>query len=107
MRRFRAFFSFILLIAIYVGTLSPFVLQTNAQRVSGRTIQANMNVTPGNGLQFRLSEGVEGAEQRATTPPTRGDALSENETTSLLKRLPAVKAEPDDQTDFAKRAGSL
>ena len=45
-----------------------------------------MNLTPGEGLKFRLSEGAEGAEQRSTTPPTKGDPLSENETSGILKR---------------------
>lgn len=107
MRRYKALISFTLLIAIYAGTLLPFSQQINAQKTSARTRQPIMNSTTGEGLKFRLSEGAEGAEQRSTTPPTKGDPLSENETASILKRLPAVKAEPDDQKDFAKRAGSL
>src|SRR5437763_938952 len=111
MRRYKALISFILVVAIYAGTLAPFGLPTtpevNAQKVGGKTRQTNMNLTPGSGLKFRLSEGAEGAEQRTTTPPTKGDALSESETSNLLKRLPPVKAELDDQTDFAKRQGSL
>lgn len=107
MRRHEKLISLILLFAIYLGTFSPFVLQANAQRVTGRPMQTNLNVTTENGLKFRLSEGAEGAEKRNVTPPTKGDPLAENETSSLLKRLPPIKAEPDDQTDFAKRAGSL
>ena len=66
-----------------------------------------MNLTLPNGLQFRLSEGVEGADKREKTPPVKGDPLSEGETGNLLKRIPPIKTEADDQTDFAKRIGSL
>jgi alpha-2-macroglobulin len=107
MKRREKSISFILLIAIYLGTFSPFVLQANAQRVTGRAMPTNMNISQENGLKFRLSEGVEGAQERAVSPPTKGDPLAENETANLLKRLPPVKAEPDDQADFAKRVGSL
>lgn len=92
---------------IYIGMFSPLVMRTNAQKVSGKTVQTNMNVDLPNGLQFRLSEGTEGADQREKTPPVKGDALSENEKGSLLKRLPQIKTDPDDQTDFAKRLGTL
>lgn len=66
-----------------------------------------MNIDLPNGLQFRLSEGVEGAETREKTPPASGDALSESETGNLLKRIPPIKVDEDDQTDFAKRIGTL
>lgn len=106
MRRFKAVISFILVVSIYLGGLSPMVLNTQAQTVRGKTTQT-MNPTPQNGLKFRLSEGVEGAENRTVTPPTQGDPLSQGETENLLKRIPPPKVEDDDQKDFAKREGSL
>jgi uncharacterized protein YfaS (alpha-2-macroglobulin family) len=111
MRRFKAFISFILITSVYLGGLSPIGLQlvseAQAQAVRGRTTPRNMNVTPQEGLKFRLSEGVEGAEKRTATPPAKGDPLSESETERIMKRLPPVKVDDADQKDFAKREGSL
>ncbi len=59
------------------------------------------------GLKFRLSEGEAGAETREKQTPAKTDQLSENQTSSLLKRIPLIKEQTDDKTDFAKRAGSL
>ena len=105
MRRFNALISFVLLFSIYIGALPPVYAQRIAvpRRVPNQT---NMNQKT-EGLKFRLSEGAEGAETRTTTPPTAGETLSASDTENVLKRLPPVKAEKDDQTDFAKRAGSL
>ena len=99
--------SLVLIFAICSGLISPTVLQTRAQGRRGKTASSNMNETPQNGLKFRLSEGAAGAENRRTTPPTSGEALSENQTSNLLKRLPQIKPDKADQTDFAKRQGSL
>jgi uncharacterized protein YfaS (alpha-2-macroglobulin family) len=111
MKQFKALISFILVIATYLGGLSPIGLQlmpeAQAQTVRGKTRPTTMNLTPPNGLKFRLSEGVEGAEKRTTTPPTPGDPLSEGDTQNLLKRVPPTKVEDDDQKDFAKRDGTL
>ncbi|HQU85426.1 MAG TPA: Ig-like domain-containing protein, partial [Pyrinomonadaceae bacterium] len=87
--------------------ISPIVFSVNAQKVSGRAKQNNINMDLQNGLQFRLSEGVEGAENREKQPPAKGDPLSENDTKNLLKRIPEIKTQTDDQVDFAKRAGTL
>ena len=114
MRRFNTAISFGLILAIYAGLLAPFGLQNNfaanAQKVRGRMPMTNMNNQQNdsqNGLKFRLSEGAEGAENRTTTPPVKGEQLSEAETAGIYKRLPEIKADKNDQTDFAKRAGSL
>lgn len=106
MRRFKALISFILVVSIYLGGLSPMVLNLQAQTTRGKTTQT-MNPTPQNGLKFRLSEGVEGAENRTVTPPASGDPLSQSDTENLLKRIPPPKVQDDDQKDFAKREGSL
>lgn len=106
MRRFNALISFVLLFSIYISALPPVYAQRVAvpRRVPAPT---NMNQTTQDGLKFRLSEGAEGAENRTTTPPTASDPLSASDTENVLKRLPPVKVEKDDQQDFAKRAGSL
>ena len=106
--------SLILIFAVYSGLITPISLQMNmqakAQIVRGKTRetkQTNMNQVSENGLQFRLSEGVEGAETREVQPQVKADPLSEGETSNLLKRIPPIKEQTDDKTDFAKRAGSL
>ncbi len=102
--------SLILIFAVYSGLIAPIGLQlnmqANAQIVSRKMTQTDTNEKE-KGLQFRLSEGVEGAETREKSPIAKTDSLSATETGSLLKRLPNIKIEKDDQTDFAKRAGSL
>jgi alpha-2-macroglobulin len=98
--------SFLLIFAIYLGMFAPMALEVSAQQASVKTIQKYMSETP-QGLKFRLSEGVEGAENREKQPTAKGDALTEGETSSLLKRIPEIKTDGDDQKDFNKRAGTL
>jgi alpha-2-macroglobulin len=99
--------SYLLIIAIYFSMISPLgvslVRVAEAQkRAPVKTMNPNTN-----GLEFRLSEGQEGAENRQVTPPASGDKLSENETSGLLKRLPLIKEDKNDKQDFSKRIGSL
>ncbi|MBA2494033.1 MAG: hypothetical protein H0V31_04980, partial [Acidobacteria bacterium] len=97
--------SLILIFTIYCGLLAP--LSLKAQMIHGKTQKTNMNQSLPNGLQFHLSEGAEGAENRQKTPSVKGDALSDAETSNLLERIPPIKSATDDKSDFAKRAGSL
>lgn len=103
--------SLTLILSVYLGMIAPIgnvlVREANAQKTTGRPQKTNMNVSMPDGLQFRLSEGVEGAETREKTLPAKTDALSENETSNLLKRIPPIKEQTDDKTDFAKRVGTL
>ena len=99
--------SFLLVCMMYFAMISPTALPTRAQVIAGKTtIKKNMEDKP-NGLQFRLSEGEEGAEIREKTPPASGDPLTDAESGNLLKRLPEIKAEDADRQDFAKRVGTL
>ena len=91
--------------AIFWSMFTPFVLEANAQAI-GRARNTRMNDVE-NGLKFRLSEGSEGAETRDVQPQATADPISDGDTGKLLNRLPAIKSDPDDQTDFAKRAGTL
>ncbi len=97
--------SWILFVAIYLSTIAPFAHPTHAQ-VLGKTKENIMKDLP-NGLKFSLSEGVEGADKREVPKPVDADKLSEGETSSLLSRLPKIKTEDGDKTDFAKRVGTL
>ncbi|MBA2737713.1 MAG: Ig-like domain-containing protein, partial [Pyrinomonadaceae bacterium] len=103
----KKLFAWIWLIAIYVSFIAPFSLTANAQKSRVKTMPTNTNQNMPNGLQFRLSEGVTGAETREKQPVAETNPLSQNETGNLLKRIPAIKPEAGDQTDFAKRAGTL
>ncbi|HLM59839.1 MAG TPA: Ig-like domain-containing protein, partial [Pyrinomonadaceae bacterium] len=102
--------SLTLIFSVYLGLIAPIgnqiVLEANAQRISG-TRNTIMNQTMPDGLQFRLSEGEAGAETREKQLPAKTDQLSENETSNLLKRIPPIKEQTDDKTDFAKRVGTL
>ncbi|HEY8560083.1 MAG TPA: alpha-2-macroglobulin family protein [Pyrinomonadaceae bacterium] len=104
----RKSISWLLLVGIYLNIIAPFVISANAQRVGGKTtVKTNMNVNTPDGLQFRLSEGEEGAETRERKAIAETNPLSESDTGALLKRLPEIKPESDDQKDFNKRAGTL
>ena len=102
---FKKLTVWLLLFSIYLGTISPLGVQ--AQRRIHQRSQKIVNLNLNGGLEFRLSEGQPGAENREQTPPAKGENLSEAETAGLLKRLPPIKSEKDDQQDFAKRIGSL
>ena len=60
----KKFVSAILLFGIYLNLIVPLVPPVFAQKTSGKTTKTNMNVNLPDGLQFRLSEGEEGAEKR-------------------------------------------
>jgi uncharacterized protein YfaS (alpha-2-macroglobulin family) len=105
---YRTGISLLLIFAIYIGILAPFSPVVLAQKTTVKAQNTNkMNENDNKGLQFRLSEGTEGAETRTATPPAKTDPLSPGETDSLLKRIPPVKAEGDDEKDFAVRDHSL
>jgi uncharacterized protein YfaS (alpha-2-macroglobulin family) len=101
----RKAISWVVLFAVCVSAIVPFGITAEAQVIGKARENKMKDIQPG--LKFRLSEGAEGAETREkqTLPPT--DPLSESDAAKLLKRLPEIKAQADDQTDFAKRAGSL
>ena len=87
----------------YLGAFAPFAVQG---QVIGKAMENKLQSVPP-GLQFRLSEGQEGAEKRVkeTLPPT--DPLTDTQSGDLLKRLPAIKTDLDDQAEFKKRLGTL
>ncbi len=98
----------LLIYSIFLSLVTPFAV--SAQSVQGKTVTDNpskLNRVLPNGLQFRLSNGEEAAENREVKPQVKADPLSETDTSNLLKRIPSVKEEPGDKTDFARRAGSL
>ncbi len=91
--------------SMWLAFFGPVVAPARAQ-VVGRTMELKMKDVP-SGLTFRLSEGVEGAETREKKPLAATDPLSPESAAALTKRLPAIKSDPNDQTEFAKRVGTL
>jgi alpha-2-macroglobulin len=59
------------------------------------------------GLVFRLSEGKAESERQPQLDTPRTDTLSDEAAQALLKRLPPIKSEDDDEKDFALRDRSL
>ncbi|MBL8181372.1 MAG: Ig-like domain-containing protein [Blastocatellia bacterium] len=105
MRTARKVITWVLLVSIYAGSIAQLGISANGQSI--RKAMEDRDKDKQNGLKFRLSEGVEGAEKREKTPPAASDPLGDSETNGLLKRVPAIKTDPDDKTEFAKRIGSL
>ncbi|MGB7203291.1 MAG: alpha-2-macroglobulin family protein [Pyrinomonadaceae bacterium] len=101
----KKFTAWTILFAIYFGQIVPYYLVVNGQ-VIGKAMDQKLQDKP-NGLKFRLSEGQEGAEKRVKQPLAATDPLSESDAKNLLKRIPEIKPDTSDQTDFAKRAGTL
>src|SRR5690606_32858400 len=102
MRKTTAWF---LLTMVWFTSVVPFGVTAEAQ-IIGRTREARMNDLP-NGLQFRLSEGSEGGGDRVVPEPAQADPLDPGAAEALTGRLPAIKVDPNDQTEFAKRVGTL
>lgn len=59
------------------------------------------------GLKFRLSEAADQPEAKPVSKLAAATVLSEAETQAILSRLPAIKTDPNDETDFALRDRSL
>lgn len=63
-------------------------------RVIGR---ANDTTSDEEGLQFRLSQGVEQPEKKSATTPATASELSQSEIETVLKRLPPMKVDPTEE----------
>src|SRR6185369_5990848 len=101
----RKLTAWLLFIAIYLNFVTAMAVTANAQ-VIGKALNTKMKDLP-DGLKFRLSEGAEGAESRVKQPLASTDPLGEGDVNNLLKRIPEIKPQTDDQTDFAKRIGTI
>ena len=95
-----------MLFSVYASFIAPAAMTVSAQQALVKTMDQKLKDVP-DGLKFRLSEGVEGAESRVKPPLPSTDPLSESEAKGLLKRIPEIKPVSDDKTDFAKRIGTL
>jgi alpha-2-macroglobulin len=95
--------TFLVLSSVWLGVFAPFRAEG---QVVGKAMEIKLKDLPG-GLQFKLSEGQDGADTRVEQPPVQADPLSSERSGDLLKGLPAIKTDPDDQAEFKKRLGSL
>src|SRR5687767_13123674 len=95
----------LVLVSVYASIFAPFATVASGQTVSRAKDVKMTNVPPG--LTFRLSHGVQGSEARTVQPPATTEPLSADQSSSLMKRLSAIKSDPNDQTEFAKRIGTL
>src|SRR5262245_59994627 len=99
-----------LMILLIFVLLIPYLIQSGQPSVIGQSLLRRL-VEKGNGemgLQFRLSEGQEESKQQE--PPNKVEAaepLDPAAIDSLLKRLPPIKTEADDEQEFAFRDRSL
>jgi uncharacterized protein YfaS (alpha-2-macroglobulin family) len=101
----REIVSGLAMLSIVWSMFLPFAPKASAQIIGKAMDEKLANRPPG--LSFRLSEGVEGAEKREKQPLANAEPISEGQAGSLLGRLPAIKSDPDDKTEFAKRIGTL
>lgn len=98
----RRQFVSLLLIYCFVVASTPGVSARNPSTL----VQQNTS-DEDDGLRFRLSEGTDQPEASPTTNLAPSTSLSNAETEAVLKRLPPIKSETGDETDFALRPRSL
>ena len=101
----RKFVTGLVLFAVYLGIFAPFISMANAQNLAKAWENKMKDLQAG--LKFRLSNGAEGAEDRVKQPLASTQPISETDSNGILKRLPQIKSDPDDKTEFAKRVGTL
>ncbi|MBC7798855.1 MAG: hypothetical protein H7Z37_18455, partial [Pyrinomonadaceae bacterium] len=98
----------VLIYAIWISLFAPFAaLNVVAQRRAPRNMNNDSTENGEKGLQFKVREGSPQTEKREVSKFVAGEKLNQNETDSILKRLPQVKAQDDDKADFKLRADSL
>ncbi|MGH9766994.1 MAG: hypothetical protein ACREAB_06105, partial [Blastocatellia bacterium] len=87
--------------------LFPFAISSDASGQRRRPIVRASGES--SGLAFRLSEAQDEAQSQAGRQIARPatEPLSDEATQNLLKRLPPIKVEGDDEKDFALRDRSL
>lgn len=106
--RFESSNSRLMLLVALIALTLPFVIWSSVsgqgRRRPVRPIQPGVTT---DGLKFRLSEGTEGADRREALPTPQTSPLSDDAVNNLLKRLPPIKTDPDDETGFAMRDRSL
>jgi alpha-2-macroglobulin len=108
MLRFNQTKGFLLPLLALALLTAIFIFQPGA-RGQIRRMQRAMTSTSNaeTGLQFRLSEGAATQDRPQPLPAPATQPLGANETNTLLGRLTPLKAEPEDEKEFALRERSL
>ena len=108
MMRFNQKISLLLPLLCLTLLAALFAVQPGARGQGGR-VKGVMPQQPTSttGLQFRLSEGAEAQDRPQRLPTPLAQPLDKNATDALLNRLAPLKAEPNDEQDFALRERSL
>jgi hypothetical protein len=94
-----------LVFAVYWSMFLPLARRADGQGIS--LARNNRMKDIAEGLTFRLSEGGEDAASRVKQQLAAADTLSSETAANILKRLPPIKSANDDETEFAKRVGTL
>lgn len=102
MMRLKSIVTYLLLLSISLSPLARARLVYASPNAQDETADKNRK-----GLRFRLSEGAEQSERPVALPTPATTKISDSEVESILKRLPPVKAEAQDEQDFALRDRSL
>ena len=100
----RRFISSVLMLSL----LATFI-HGPLQQVGSANVRNDLpeTISDENGLQFRLSNGVEQPEARPASKHVTGVELSQSEIEAMVKRLPPMKIDPNSVQEFALREGSL
>jgi alpha-2-macroglobulin len=107
MNRLRNVADRLVLLVCFCIVVLPFVLLSDASGSRGQRGIMRDNTGNKDGLIFRLSEGKAESEQRPQIPAPPAESLSDEAAQNLLKRLPPINSEADDEKDFALRDRSL
>jgi len=97
----RKLIAWTLLLSLYIGFVAP-LARAEAQIVNRRIAELNLAIP--DGLIFKLSDGNETAQGREKSGPVASQQIDDSG--AVLKRLPPIKSDKDDTSDFAKRAGT-
>lgn len=96
----------LLMLAVIAFTL-PAVIWSNVSGQGRRGVRPIQTANASEGLQFRLSEGQESSDRAQPIAAPPASPLSDDVVGNLLKRLPPIKTDPDDEKEFALRDRSL
>ena len=116
MMRLQRAVALFLVLHLSLGAFSPLAVQSNAEdrsvlveesSATSENVSAEDVAAGRRGLRFRLSEGMEGTERAALNPTPVAAKLTEGEAQKVLARLPPMKTNDADETDFNFREKSL
>lgn len=105
--QFESSYSRLLLMLAVIAFTLPAVIWSNVSGQGRRGVRPIQTANASEGLQFRLSEGRESADRAKPIAAPTASPLSDDVINNLLKRLPQIKTDVDDEKEFALRDRSL